>query len=64
MLTKVRSIKIFFLLHMLTKLMSEWHHDVLVITIAQLHSAKPELKLSAVSNPAHSTLVFCNDENL
>ena len=49
---------------MLTKLMSEWHHDVLVINIAQLHSAKPELKLSAVSNPARSTLVFCNDKNL
>ena len=28
-----------------------WHHGVVVITTAQLHSTKPELRFCASSNP-------------
>ena len=30
------------------------HHDVVLITTAQLYSVKPERRFSSVSNPAYS----------
>ena len=33
---------------------SQWCHDVVVITTAQLHSTKPELRFCTGSNPARS----------
>ena len=40
-----------------TKLLTdEWHRGVVVITTAQLHSTKPELRLCAGSNPAVSEI--------
>ena len=41
-----------------------WHRGVVVITTAQLHSTKSELRLCAGSNPARDALGICNDENL
>ena len=40
------------------------HHGVVVITTAQLHSAKPELRFCAGSNPAHSGLEIRDGEDL
>ena len=41
-----------------------WCHGVVVITTAQLHSTKPELRFCACSNPACGMLEVCNGEDL
>ena len=38
------------------KLLSNWHHGVVVITTSQLHSIKPELRFCAGSNPSVGNL--------
>ena len=40
----------------------QWH-DVVVITTAQLHSTKSELRFRAGSNPARGVSEICNGEN-
>ena len=42
----------------------KWHHGVAVITTAQLHSIKPELRFCAGSNPAHNVLEIHYGEDL
>ena len=42
----------------------QWRRGVEVITTAQLHSAKPELRFCAVSSPACGVSDVCNGENL
>ena len=37
---------------------------VVVITTAQLHSSKPELRFCAGSNPAHGVSDICDGEDL
>ena len=37
---------------------------VVVITTAQLHSTKPELRFCAGSSPAHVVLKICDSEDL
>ena len=39
-----------------------WRHDAVVITTAQLHSTKPELRFCPGSNPARSVLEIRDDE--
>ena len=39
-------------------------HDVVVITTAQLHSTKPELRFCAVSNPARGVSEIRDAEDL
>ena len=39
-------------------------HGVVVITTAQLHSTKPELRFYAGSNPAYSVPEICDGEDL
>ena len=41
-----------------------WCHGVVVITTAQLHSIKPELRFCTGSNPACSMMEIHNDEDL
>ena len=41
-----------------------WWHGVVVITTAQLHSTKPELRFCAGSNPARGVSEICNGEDL
>ena len=41
-----------------------WRHGVVVITAAQLHSIKAELRLCAGSNPARGVSEIRHDENL
>ena len=41
-----------------------WHHGVAVVTMAQLHSTKPELRFCAGSNSAHYMSEICDGENL
>ena len=42
----------------------QWNHSVVVITIAQLHSTKPELRFCAGSNPARSVSEIRDGEDL
>ena len=44
--------------------MTEWHRGVVVITTAQLHSTKPELRFCAGSNPARGVSGICDGEDL
>ena len=41
-----------------------WLCGVAVITTAQLHATKSELRFCAGSNPASSVSEICNDEKL
>ena len=41
-----------------------WRHGALVITTAQLHSTKSELRFCAGSNPARGVSEICDGENL
>ena len=41
-----------------------WRHGVVVITTAQLHSTKPELKFCAGSNPARGVSEIRDGEDL
>ena len=41
-----------------------WHRGVVVITPAQLHSTKPELRFCAGSNPPHDMSEICNGVGL
>ena len=41
-----------------------WHCGVVVITTAQLHSVKPELRFCAGSDPAYSVLEIRDGEDL
>ena len=41
-----------------------WRHGVVVITTAQLHSMKPELRFCAGSDPAPSMSEIRDGENL
>ena len=43
---------------------SNWRRGVVVITTAQLHSTKPELRLCAGSNPARGVLEIRDGEDL
>ena len=47
-----------------TLLCTDYTSFVLDITTAQLHSAKPGLRLSAGSNPIHSLSEICDLENV
>ena len=38
-----------------------WHHGAIVITTAQLHSTKPELRFCAGSKPACGMSEISND---
>ena len=41
-----------------------WRRGVVVITTAQLHSPKPELRFWAGSNPARGVSKICDGEDL
>ena len=41
-----------------------WRRGIVVITTAQLHSIKPELRLCASSNPARGGLEIRDGEDL
>ena len=41
-----------------------WRYGVVVITTAQLHSNKPELRFCAGSNPAHGVSEIRDGEDL
>ena len=41
-----------------------WRRGVVVITTAQLHLTKPELRFCAGSNPARGVSEICDDEDL
>ena len=41
-----------------------WRRGVVVVTTAQLHSTKPELKFCGGSNPAHGMGEICDSEDL
>ena len=41
-----------------------WHHGVVVITTAQLHSTKPELRFRAGSYPARGVSEIRDGEDL
>ena len=41
-----------------------WRRGVVVITAAQLHSTKPELRFCAGSNPAHGVSEIRDGEDL
>ena len=41
-----------------------WHLDVVVISTAQLHSTKHELRFCVGSNPACGVSEICNGEDL
>ena len=40
-----------------------WHGGAVVITTAQLHSMKPELRFCTGSNPTCGVLEICNGKN-
>ena len=40
------------------------YHGAVIITTAQLHSSKPELRFYAGSNPAHGVSEISNGEDL
>ena len=42
----------------------KWGHGEVVITIAQLHSTKPELRFCTGSNPAHGMSEIRDGEDL
>ena len=42
----------------------QWHHGVVVIATAQVHSTKPELRFCTGSNPARSVLEIRDGEDL
>ena len=44
--------------------MALWHRGVVIITTAQLHSTKPELRFCTGSNLARDKLEICNAEDL
>ena len=44
--------------------LKDLHSGVMVITTAQLHLTKPELRFCPGSNPACGRLDSCNDKNL
>ena len=46
------------------KKLTNWRRGVVVITTAQLHSTKPELRFCAGSNPARSVSEIHDGENL
>ena len=48
----------------LWSLISMWHRGVVVITTAQLHSTKPELRFCAGSNPARGVSEIYDGEDL
>ena len=41
-----------------------WRRDIVVITTAQLHSAKSDVRFCAGSNPVLGVSEICNGENL
>ena len=41
-----------------------WRRGIVVITTGQLHSAKPELRFCAGSNPTRGVLEIRDDEDL
>ena len=41
-----------------------WHRNVVVITAAQLHATKPELRFCTGSNPARGVLEIRDGEDL
>ena len=41
-----------------------WRRDIVVITTAQLPSAKSDVRFCAGSNPARGVSEICNGENL
>ena len=41
-----------------------WCHGVVVINTAQFHSAKPELRFCACSNPSRGVLEDCDGEKI
>ena len=43
---------------------NKWRRGVMVITTAQLHSTKSELRFCADSNPARGVSKICDGENL
>ena len=45
-------------------MMIKWRCGVMVITTAQLHSSKPELRFWAGSNPARGVSKICDGEDL
>ena len=42
----------------------KWRRGIVVITTAQLHSTKPELRFCAGSNPACGVSEICDGEDL
>ena len=52
------------ILTFVTNLGYPWHRGVLVMTTAQLHSTKPELRFWAGSNPARGVLEIRDGEDL
>ena len=46
------------------KPLNKWRRGLVVITTAQLHSTKPELKLCTNSNPAHGVSEIPDGEDL
>ena len=50
--------------HLFPKRIESWHRGVVVITAAQLHSTKPELRLSVGSNTARGLSEICDGEDL
>ena len=58
------TISVFNLLKQENYCMFLWHHGVAVVTMAQLHSTKPELRFCAGSNSAHYMSEICDGENL
>ena len=53
-----------FVLELRNTWISQYRHGVVVITIAQLHSAKPELRFCTGSNPACGLLEIRNGDDL
>ena len=49
---------------MLLNIRKCWRCGVVVITTAQLHSTKPELRFCIGPNPACSVLEICDGEDL
>ena len=46
------------------KPLNKWRRGLVVITTAQLHSTKPELRFCAGSNPAHAVSEIRDGEDL
>ena len=47
-----------------TKTSSKWHHGLVVVTTAQLYSAKPEFRLCTGSNPSCGMSEVCDGQDL